>query len=115
MVKFFEQNARFPGSADDFAAEAVSYVADQLNVDPTLLAEYGWSSRTGTYHRKQIRDHFGFREFALADEDRLSEWLAREVCPVEQCADALHDALLARCRSEHLEPPARDFELPESA
>jgi len=26
MVKFFEQNARFPGSADDFEAEAVSYV-----------------------------------------------------------------------------------------
>ena len=55
----------------------------------------------------QVRDAFGFREFARADEDKLADWLASEVCPVELRDEQLREALLVRCRAERLEPPGR--------
>ena len=36
-----------------------------------------WTGRTIEYHRAQVRDAFGFREFTRADEDTLADWLAR--------------------------------------
>lgn len=49
----------------------------------------------------------GFREFTRADEDKLADWLATEVCPVELRDEQLREALLVRCRRERLEPPGR--------
>ena len=83
VLKFFEIEARFPRDAAEFPAAAVTYVAEQVKVDPGELAAYRFSGRTIEYHRAQIRDVFGFREFTRADEDKLADWLADEVCPVE--------------------------------
>jgi Domain of unknown function (DUF4158) len=83
VLKFFEIEARFPRDASEFPAAAVTYVAEQVKVDPGELAAYRFSGRTIEYHRAQIRDVFGFREFTRADEDKLADWLAHEVCPVE--------------------------------
>jgi len=47
---------------------------------------------------------FGFREFTRGDEDKLSGWLAEEVCPVELRHPQLREALLVRCRAERIEP-----------
>jgi TnpA family transposase len=58
-------------------------------------------------HRVQIRKAFGFREFSRSDEDKVADWLATEVCPVELRDEQLRDALLVRCRAERLEPPGR--------
>lgn len=66
-----------------------------------------FSGRTIEYHRAQIRDVFGFREFTRADEDKLADWLAHEVCPVELRDEQLREALLVRCRTERPEPPGR--------
>jgi Domain of unknown function (DUF4158) len=59
ILKFFEIEARFPRSADEFPAAAVAYVADQVKVDPVELADYRWAGRTLEYHRAQVRDAFG--------------------------------------------------------
>jgi Domain of unknown function (DUF4158) len=68
---------------------------------------YRWTGRTIEYHRAQIREAFGFREFTRADEDKLADWLATEVCPVEFRDEQLREALLVRCGGERLEPPGR--------
>jgi hypothetical protein len=83
MLKFFESEARFPRSVAEVPAEAVTYLAAQLEVDRDRFAAYRWSGRTHERHRAQIRGLFGFREFTKADGRRLSAWLARDVCPVE--------------------------------
>lgn len=85
----------------------MTYVAEQVKVDATTLVAYRWSGRTIEYHRAQIRDAFGFREFTRADENRLADWLASEVCPVELRDEQLREALVVRCRAERLEPPGR--------
>ncbi len=66
---------------------------------------YDWSGRSIRSHRGQIRKAFGFRECSVGDEQKLTEWLAEEVCPVEGRADRLREALAARCRVDRVEPP----------
>lgn len=62
----------------------VEYVAAQVKVDAgKFAAGYAFSDRTVEYHRAQIRAALGFREATCADEERLSAWLADEVCPSE--------------------------------
>ena len=103
ILKFFEIEARFPRDAGELPSAAVSYVAEQVKVEAAEFATYRWSGRTIEYHRAQIRDAFGFREFTRADETTLAHWLATEVCPVELRDEQLREALIVRCRSEKLE------------
>lgn len=107
LLKFFEQEAQFPEHADEVPQAAVEYVASQVRVEPSEFGSYDWLGRTIKYHRAQIRDAFGFREATRADEDRLSNWLAQDVCSVELDDERVREALLARCRAEKMEPPGR--------
>ncbi|MEU4702232.1 DUF4158 domain-containing protein [Nonomuraea dietziae] len=47
ILKFFEQEARFPRQVGELPKAAVDYVTGQAKVDPALLAEYDWSGRSG--------------------------------------------------------------------
>ena len=85
----------------------MKYIVQQVKVDPAALASYDWSGRTIKYHRAQIREAFGFREATRADEELLAAWLSEEVCPVDLSEDRLREALVARCRAQHIEPPGR--------
>jgi TnpA family transposase len=105
LLKFFELEARFPRYTGEVPRAAVEYVAGQVKVDAALFTEYDWSGRSIKYHRAQIRQHLGFRECTVGDEDKLAAWMAAEVCPVELSEDRLRQALLARCRAERVEPP----------
>lgn len=87
MLKYYQNEAKFPRSVADFPAVAVGYVAAQVKADAGLLAEYGWAGRSIGYHRAQIREACGFRESSVADEANWVRWLSREVCPVEFDAD----------------------------
>lgn len=107
LLKFFELEARFPRSVSDFPPGAVEYVAGQVSVEAGALDEYEWSGRTAKRHRVQIREVFGFREFTRDDEAKIADWLAREVCPVEQRDEQLREAVLFHCRAEQIEPPGR--------
>lgn len=84
----------------------MGYLAEQVKVDPRLFADYRRSGRTIESHRAQIRAALGFRECSEADQQKLTEWLAREMCASEQGREQLRDAVLAQCRVLHLEPPS---------
>ncbi len=107
MLKFFELEGRFPQFVEEFPQAAVDYVAGVVKVPAEDLAKYGLSSRSAKGHRTQIRETLGYRPATRADEERLTAWLADEVCPVEMVEDRLREALLVQCRSDHVEPPGR--------
>ncbi|WP_208758939.1 DUF4158 domain-containing protein [Microbispora triticiradicis] len=74
---------------------------------PEDLAKYDLASRSAKGHRTQIREALGFRPATRADEERLTAWLAAEVCPVELVEERLRAAVLVQCRSDRIEPPGR--------
>ncbi|MGW4472489.1 DUF4158 domain-containing protein [Nonomuraea sp. NPDC004354] len=94
MLKFFELEGRFPEFLEEFPQAAVDYVADVVKVPAEELAKYDVSSRSAKGHRTQIREALGFRPATRADEERLTGWLADEVCRVELVEDRLREALL---------------------
>ncbi|WP_326821462.1 Tn3 family transposase [Streptosporangium sp. NBC_01756] len=94
MLKFFEQEGRFPRHVGELPKAAVDYVAGQVKVESALLAEYDWSGRSIERHRAQVRDALGFRESTRADEDVLAEWLADKICPMVFTDEGLRAALL---------------------
>jgi len=97
--------ARFPRDRSEIPPPAVAFVADQVAVAATEPAGYDWAGRSIKYHRAQVREAFGFRESTVADEQRWTTWLQREVCPVEFSENRVRDGLLRRCLSERVEPP----------
>ncbi|MFE1455841.1 DUF4158 domain-containing protein [Streptomyces sp. NPDC058735] len=107
LLKFFEVEARFPENAAEIPVPAVSYVAQQVKVAAEEWAAYDWSGRAIKRHRMEIRGAFGFRECTEEDQGQLAEWLAVELCGVELNRDRLAEAVVARCRKDRLEPPAR--------
>jgi hypothetical protein len=106
LLKFYTRAGRFPRGRGELPDEAVEFVARQVGVDPAELGFYEWTGRTIEYHRAQIRAHLGFRECSVADADKLTEWLAANVCEAERRPELVRDELLMRCRAERIEPPA---------
>jgi hypothetical protein len=108
LLKFFELEARFPREAGEIPSASVLCVAEPVKVGAAVFELYDdWSGRAVERHRVQIRGVFGFRDFSRGDEDKLADWLAAEVCPVELRDEQLREALLVRCRAERIEPPRR--------
>ncbi|WP_405985697.1 Tn3 family transposase [Streptomyces sp. NBC_00872] len=105
LLKFFEVEARFPESAKEVPAAAVEYVAQQVKVPAEAWADYNWESKAIQRHRVEIRAASGFRANTEEDQERLAEWLAAELCPVELSRERLASAVVARCRNDHIEPP----------
>ncbi|WP_440072208.1 Tn3 family transposase [Streptosporangium sp. OZ121] len=106
ILKFYEIEGRFPAYPEEIPAAAVQYVASLVEVEPELLAKYSWRGRTIERHRAQIRKKFGTRPATEDDEERLAQWLADKVCPIETNRDRLAEAVRERCRSVRIEPPS---------
>jgi hypothetical protein len=107
LLKFFELEGRFPDLLEEVPQVAVEYVAGLVKVPAADFAKYSLTGRTAEYHRAQVREALGFRPATLEDEEQLTAWLAKEVCPVEMVEDRQREALLVECRARSIEPPGR--------
>ncbi|MFJ8095944.1 DUF4158 domain-containing protein [Streptomyces griseofuscus] len=105
VLKFYTQYGRFPRGRFELPGEAVEFVARQVQVPAAELDAYEWSGRTVEYHRAQIRGHLGFRKCSVSDADKLTAWLAEHVACKERRPEQVRVELLARCRTECIEPP----------
>jgi hypothetical protein len=74
----------------------VAFVADQLDVDPGALPDYRAREKTAYEHAWQIRDTFGYREFAAGEQD-LRAYLAARVWTSEEGPRALFDGPCSTC------------------
>lgn len=106
LLKYYTQFGRFPRGRAELPAEAVEFVAGQVNVPAAELGFYEWTGSTIEYHRSQVRAHLGFRECSVADAEKLTAWLADAVCEQTRRIDQVPDELLVKCRAEQIEPPS---------
>lgn len=82
-LKFFQHEARLPRSRQEIPKAVISYIAQQLDLSPKLLHEYGNQERTMARHRIEIRKFFGFRESTLQDAQIAKYWLCQNVLPYD--------------------------------
>lgn len=108
LLKFFQLEGRFPSGPHEIPAEVVQFVASEVGVDLNAWEDYPWQGRSVEYHRSSIRAYLGFRESTVADTDALETWLVEEPLNQEHQMDRLREAVLARCRKLHIEPPSQD-------
>lgn len=95
---------RFPGRlirpGELVPLEAVTFVAEQLDIDPAALADYAARAPTRYEHLEALRHIFGFRTFSHPDHRDLSAWLAPIALTTVSgmvVAEALMGELRRRC------------------
>src|SRR6266849_4834839 len=99
LLKFYTREGRFPRGRSELPYDAVDFVAKQVQVPASDLGFYEWDGRTIESHRSQIRQHLGFRECTVADAEKLTSWLAANVCEKERRPDQVGEELLTRCHA----------------
>ncbi len=104
-LKYYSRHGKFPLGRADFTSEIVEFVSKQLGIEVAELDKYVWSGSTVDYHRSQIRAHLGFRVATVNDQEKLTEWLAKNVACSKRREDRVKAELLAQLRTERIEPP----------
>jgi hypothetical protein len=83
---------------------AVAYVAEQLDFDPALLAQYGMRAHTRTDHFQRILTYLGFRKAGPKDFRSLEAWLLERALEHDRPTLLLHLAC-ERLRQEQIVRP----------
>ncbi|MCR8936877.1 Tn3 family transposase [Brevibacillus laterosporus] len=107
LLKYFQQEARFPTKKQDIPKVIVDFVAYQLDMVSDLFEEYRWGAeeRNFTYHRKQIREFFGFSELSAKEIDTFKEWLKEQV-QFTHDVEYLKNQAYSLFRTWKVEPPS---------
>jgi Domain of unknown function (DUF4158)/Tn3 transposase DDE domain len=105
LLKFYGRYGRFPRGRSELKSEAVEFVASQVRARAADLGFYGWDGPTIKRHRAEIRRFFGFREFTVADGDKLADWLAGDYAQRVRQRELVREQLLSECRTRQVEPP----------
>jgi uncharacterized protein DUF4158 len=64
-----------PDDLETVLTAAMTFVAEQLQVSPAALRDYGARSQTRTEHLQQVQLHLGFRDATREDFSALADWL----------------------------------------
>src|SRR5262249_25650958 len=105
LLKYFQYEGRFPQHPREVPSGIVTYLAQQLALEPETWSQYDWHGRAIKYHRAQIRQELGVREATVADGEALSLWLGTQVLISTHRLEHVREALYQRCRDLCLEPP----------
>lgn len=107
LLKYFQQEAKFPSTKQDVPKVIIEYIAKQLDISPERFEEYRWGGKEKTYtrHRKNIRDFFGFQELTRIDNERFEQWLEGQV-PFTHNTDYLTNQAYSLFRKWKVEPPS---------
>jgi uncharacterized protein DUF4158 len=65
LLKYFQYEGRFPQHPREVPSEVVTYLAQQLDLEPEIWNHYDWHGRAIKYHRAQIRQELGVREAGI--------------------------------------------------
>lgn len=108
LLKFFQNEARFPTHKYEVPKAVISYIAKQIFSEPELYAKYDWTGRSITYHRTQIREFFGFREDTIEDAQEMTEWLYQHVLHYDHEFEHLKERVYRRFHELKIVPPTPD-------
>ncbi len=101
---------RFPGRPFKFGEQipesVLSYIAKQLSVDPSAIAEYAREREpTKSEHLREITTAFGFRHFNISAYREMAKWLLPTALSTDK-GIALVTALIEEMRARKIMIPA---------
>jgi len=105
LLKFFQQEYRFPEDISEIPQAIIEYTAQQLDLPYQVIERYEWGGTRMCEHQAEIRELMGFRPATLADQEAWRTWLITEVLPDEYRPSLLAQRLYQHLRREHIEPP----------
>src|SRR5699024_10901101 len=108
LFKFFQHEGRFPTQEDEIPASVLQHIAKQVNLDAQLFATYPWQTRSSKRHRRQIRDHFGFRETTETDREKVTLWLGKKVWDYALQVEPLQGEVIEEYRHRKIELPSEN-------
>lgn len=108
LLKYFQNEGRFPNNRSDIPKPVVDYIAKQVFVDPEIFLEYDWNGRAIKYHRAEIRDFLGFHEATVEDFDNMVSWLVEKVLIYDHDPEHLKEKVFQRFRELYIEPVTSD-------
>lgn len=107
MLKYFQQEGRFPESPAELPQAVIEYVAQQLDLSQEAMGKYDWQGRSIKTHRREIREYLGFRPVTREDHQALRNWLVSDILPHEYRTVHLEQRVYQRLRQAHIEPPTK--------
>lgn len=107
MLKFYQNELRFPHFKSEVPESIIEFIAKQVNVNPVSYNEYDWNSRSINHHRTQIRKFFNYREISLKDYDDLKCWLYEYLLPYEKSFENIIKKTHQRLKDLRIELPAQ--------
>ena len=105
LLKFFQEKSRFPERTQDFPADAIDWVAEQLTLSSELLSQFDWHGRTAMRYRDQVRRWLGFRPNTVESQQALQTWLMTNALPKVYRPTQLIQVAYQHLKSERIEPP----------
>ena len=105
MLKFLSWKGRFPRGRFELPDDAIEHLARQVKVPAIAIGAYDFAGRQIKNHRREIRNHTGFRVCSVADAEALAGWLATNIAQDERRVEHVRVLLLRQCKDEQIEPP----------
>ena len=84
--------------------EAVAFVAQQLAVEPAVLAAYGARAHTRQDHLQAVQAHLGYRKVRKKDFHVLADWLLERALEHDK-PTLLYELTCEKLRTEQLLRP----------
>lgn len=104
MLKYFQNEGRFPDKMSDLSAKALRYLRKTLNIRVSLSAVYKLSTRSYERFQHEIRTFLGIEASSSQDNARAVQWLCGEDIGLSN-QETLLPRLQAWYREQHLELP----------
>ena len=106
LLKYFQNEGRFPEHFNNVPLAVLTYLAKQLNIPINHLDSYAFNHRMSQRDRKEILAFLGIRRSTKQDRHELREVLNRELLPQAPSITAIQEFALDWFRKSHIEPPA---------
>ena len=104
LLKYFQLEGRYPKNKIVISPDLINSLAAQLNINKVCIEKIEWQGRSIERFRREIRNHFGFREATLEDSELLKNYLIQNVLQnaltVRQCIEYAYHYL----RNQKIEP-----------
>jgi TnpA family transposase len=85
QLAFVRLHNRFPSQKPlEIIEEIVEYVGLQINIAPSLIAQYGDRQKTVSAHQHQIQRYLKLHAFSETDTQTLRQFIFEQSCQLEQ-------------------------------